>query len=245
MSRRKLLSVISGAPLLDYEFEGTSWPVGTQDNNMLGITARNEPTRVFLVGTSTDSVWRYTKATGGDATNVFGVTPTIPKGLLFDDKTNNKYWIPNNSTLDYEGYTTAGAASGSMDTSPQMSTPTGGDVDLLGNFWLSDDGTNAVYKFNTSNVYTTINFPTGGFTTQLEDLAFDDNAGTIWLLSGEASNINLIEVTTSGIATGNVIDLTLAGITAPRGVAYDPFDSDTMWVVDVGTDKVFKFKRGG
>lgn len=243
MRRRTLLSVIAaaaaGVPLEDYGFEGTNWPVGTQDGNMHGVCARVESTRLWLVGLSSDSVWNFTKSTGANASNIFPTTGiTTPFGLIYDGV---DLWIPDNESKDYESFTLTGTKLATViDTSPQMSDPTGGDIDPAdGTFWLSND-TGTAYKFDSSRVYTGVSIivPSSDF----EDLAHDDQAGTLWMLG--RTELKLFEFAKDGIATGNEISLGASGITGPAGVGYDPFETGVLWVVCRNTDRVYKFKRG-
>ena len=239
MRRRLLLGAVAGSSegeLLPYSYSGISWDIGTEDDSMRGISARRTSSKLDLVGASSESLWSYDKD-GTNPNNEFSTTGlTTPQGVLFVPSLN-KYWISDNAAPIYTGFTIAGALSGMIDTSNEMVLPKGGDIDLEGNYWMADGNLNRLFKYTSGFVYTTTNFPT---TSGLTGVAHDDASGTLWTTDGANQ---LIERDKAGVLTGNSVDLTLQSITTAEDVAYDPFEKNTLWVVDRGTDKVYKYIR--
>lgn len=205
----------------------TAWDVGTATNDSVtfsvnseetaptGMAFKSDGTKMYVVGTTSDTVFQYTLSTAWDLSTAsydsvsFSVSSqdANPTGLTFKEDGTIMYMVGTTNDTVYQ-YTlstawdlsTASYASKSFDVGSQMTVPNGVAFSSDGEKMFVSDA-NEVYEYDLSTgwdvstaAYNSVRLNAGDAgaptATNLQDLTFGNNGNQLYLLNQSAATVS-------------------------------------------------------
>jgi hypothetical protein len=199
----------------------------------------NSPVKFFVVDNSADDTFRY--GTAGQYLSRSDLTSgnTDPRGIT-TTADGQRIWVLNSNKVVYV-YNAGGGLLGSWSSS-HLKQPTGIATDGT-NIWIVDRGTDMVYRYNgaasvTSGSLTASSaFKLTARNTAPEDMTTDGSK--LWVVnSGKPDKVYVYN-----LSGGNLGSWTIdSANSSPTGLTLDPTGaSQSIWIVDAGTDRVYAY----
>ena len=225
------------------------------DQDSYTIQIKLPPTKFYVVDNSADDVFGYTSGGGANKPFVLDATNTDGRGIT-GDAANTMLWVLDKNKTVFV-YQTDGAALGKWTASDLSTTPEGIALDTKfgQDFWIVDSGSKMLYWYDNAggNLSGTDTAENNWLLTSL-NAANDKPRGIttdgvkLWVVEDDSANtVFVYNITRDGAGTPTA--LTSAGSwtldsrnTTPTGITLDPTGaSNSLWVVDSGTDTVYEY----
>ena len=270
LAKRFAALVVSGWDILTANISNIivspkNFSVGGNEGTPTGVFFKEDGTKMFTIGSSTDAVQQYTLSTAWDVTTAVrdgqfavGTQDGTPQGLFFKPDGTRMFTIgaSNDRVYQYDLSTawvvTTGATNsgvffsiGSQDLNPTalFFKPDGLKMFILGT------GNDRVNQYNLSTAWdlSTASLATGNFLVSEDALPtglFFKDDGTRMFVVGDLSNaafeysLSTAWEVTSALYTGRV--LSLAADNTPTDIFFKP-DGTTAFTVGSGTDRVREY----
>lgn len=223
-----------------------SSPVGAVIGDGIGavtITDNDTPPTKFFVVDDASANKTYEYAAAGEAIENYNLNSgnTAPRGAA-STAAGDKVWVVDNNRKVYV-YDTSGGLLGSWtagslanNAQPQGIATNGTDV------WIVDARSDKVFKYTgaasllsgSPNAASSFNLNSGN--TSPTDIVTDGSS--FWVTNDAATN-RVFKYSLIGTHVGNwTID---AANATPTGITLDPASPSDLWIVDAGTDRVYRY----
>ncbi len=220
---------------------GDSEAVGTITDNDAGPA-----TKFYVVNDGgSDNTFEYAADGSAVESQPIDNSNSAPRGIA-TSPAGDRSWVVD-ANLNVYVYDTSGNALGSwyassIGTKSQLQgiATDGSDI------WLVDDKFNMVHRFADATSFNSGNHsPTSSFeltTGNKKPRGIVTDGDYIWVVN-DAKNDKVFKYTVDGTFVGSW-KLNTSGASSPTGIAIDPTgDSQSIWIVDSGTDRVYEYSN--
>ena len=210
-----------------------------EDRQMLSATAL----KLYVVNDATANVsYRY-DAAGASLGNSALVAPNAaPRGAASMIGVDNTWVIDANRTVYVYNATGGLLGSWSAGSMPNNATPEGIATNGT-DIWIVDGSSDKVYRYVgaasrlTGTQAAASNFSLNSSNTNPRDIVTD--GASLWVVDDAKKTDKVFKYSTAGSLMGSwTID---PANKTPTGIAIDPANVGDMWIVDSGTDRVYKY----
>ena len=248
-------------------YTGSSFSVASQETNARGVAFNTDGTKMYMVGSNTDTVYQYTLSTAFALSTAsydsvsFSVSSqdTTPFDIVFSTDGTKMYMIGSATSSAYQ-YTlstafdlsTASYANKSFSVSSQDSSPRG--------IALSSDGTkmyflgansDSVYEYTLSTAfdvstasYASVNLDASSQDTTPEGFAFNANGTKLYVAGSNTDAVYQYTLSTPwSLSTASYANLNanLANQTSlPEGIAFSS-DGANMYIVNNADNSILQY----
>ena len=214
-------SLSTGFDISTASYDSVSFSVVSQDTGPSSLRFNPDGTKMFILGTSTDSVHQYSLSTGFDLSTAsydsvsFSVAAqeSLPNGLAFKSDGSKMYVL---------GYTN--------DTIFQYSTAAAAPAE-----WTDPDLANASYD--------SVSFSVAGQDTAPQGMFFGDGATKLYVVGDAGDDVNQYSLSTPwDITTASYVQSFSVSSqeTTPEGIFFKP-DGTKMYVCGNASDSVHEY----
>jgi len=239
----------AGTPIVNVAVvDGTG---ATSDDDDATVQILGTP-KFYTVDPGTDRIYGYTAGGGLIATNSQLAGNTDAYGIT-GNAAGTKLWVLDLNKTVYV-YNTSGTALGMWTAGGLGATPEGIALDIRfgQDFWIVDSTTDKVYWYDNAGatlsgtVSSGANFPLTATNDKAKGITTDGT--TLWVVEDDTANTVFLytivrdgQGTPTGLTTAGSWTLNSAN-TTPTGITLDPTGaSQSLWVVDSGTDTVYEY----
>lgn len=245
-------------------YDGLSLSVSSQDATPRGITFKSDGLELYMIGSSTDTVYQYTLSEAWDITTAnyqglsfaLGKQDTEPRGVKFNHDGSTMYVIgqTNDSIHQYRLVTPWDVSSAvflSFDVSEQESLPQSVSFSTDGTkMYIVGTNTDTIYQYSlstpwslTSASYDNISLNVSSQDATPQSVSFNDD-GTLLFMSGSTSDsVYRYTLTTAwDLSTAYYLqNVSVAGEElAPTGVTFST-DGTKMYVIGTSVGLVHQY----
>jgi hypothetical protein len=203
-------------------------------------TANVVATKFFVVDNTADKTFQYQAGGGFTTSTALGTGNSNSRGVAANPD-GSTLWVLDNNKNVYV-YNSSMTLLGSW-TASDLKAPTG--IAVAGSdVWICDSNTDRAYLYASAasrlsgSVTATRTFALGAGNTSPQDIATD--GVTVWVVHSGSTDRIFVYRASDGAALGNwTID---PANTTPMGLTLDPTGaSNSLWIVDSGTDRVYEY----
>jgi len=263
-------SVTVGYDISAASYDSVSFSVAGQDTFPAGLAFNNDGTKMYMVGTSSDSVYQYTLSTAFDLSTAsydsvsFSVTGQdgTPRGIAFNNDGTKMYIVGYNSDSVYQ-YTLSTAfdlSTASYDSvSFSVSSQDTQSYDIAFNndgtkMYIIAAGNDSVYQYTLSTAfdlstasYDSVSFSVSSQDTIPSDIRFNSD-GTKMYVSGFSSDsvhqYSLSSAFDLSTASYDSVSFSVAGQdTNPFDITFNN-DGTKMYITGSGNDSIYQYSTG-
>jgi sugar lactone lactonase YvrE len=270
---------ISGADLIEngyatatgnmnaLNYNNVSFSVASQDTRPRGIAFNNDGSKMYMVGSVSESVHQYTLSTPFDLSTAsydnvsFSVAgqDAVPYDIAFNSDGSKMYMLgrANDSVHQYTLSTpfdlsTASYDSVSFDVSGQDSTPYGIAFNNDGSkMYMLGRANDSVYQYTLSTPfdlstasYDSVSFDVSGQDSTPYDIAFNNDGSKLYMLGGANDSVYQYTLSTPddlSTASYDSVSFSVAAQDAtPFGIAFNN-DGSKLYIVGNANDSVFQY----
>jgi len=264
------LRIIGAFELSLAEFFGNSFDVSGQGTLPQGVAFNSDGTRMFVVGSSTDSVFQYSLSTGFDLSTAsftgtsFDVSgeDSGPRGVAFNSDGTRMFVVGSSTDSVHQyslstgfGLSTASFTGTSFDVSGQSSSPAGVAFNSDGTrMFVVGSSTDSVFQYSLSTgfnlstaSFTGTSFGVSGQSTTPTGVAFNPDGTRMFVIGTSSDRVFQYSLSTgfdlsTASFTGTSFDVSGQDIN-PRDVAFNPAGSG-MFIIGADNDSVFQYLLG-
>jgi sugar lactone lactonase YvrE len=251
--------------LTQVTYDNVSFSVAQNDTSPLGLSFNNDGTKMFVSGTSTDSIYQYTLNTAFDLStasydnvslNVSGQSIN-PSELTFNND-GTKMFVSDTATDAIYQYTlgtsfdlsTASYDNVSFDLSAQQGVPSG--------FTFNNDGTKMFwcddlvhqYTLNTAFDLSTASYDNVSFSVGIDTstgLAFNNDGTKLYVISITGDRVSSFTFGTafdlSTISFDNIYFVVSGQEDIPTALAFNN-DGTKLYVMGLSSDSIYQYSTG-
>ena len=233
--------------------------VNPADFSLTNLDNESEPpTKFFVVDDGiTNKNYRYDSNGGSIKNYAIDIANTAPRGIATTSEATSLWVVDNNKSVYV--YNNTGATLGFWTAGTLAANATVEGIATDGtNIWIVDSRADRVYYYaraaalGTTGTKTATSFPLATGNTSPKDVVFGvtDSIPYLWVVNDAATDtVYRYALGTNGLVSGTATSWKLnSANSAPRGITLDPSnatqDLNAIWVVDSGTDRVYKYANG-
>jgi len=262
--------LLSSYDIENASYDSVSFSVSSQDSVPTGLFFKDDGTKMYVVGSTNDTVYQYSLSTAWDVSTAsydsvsFSVSgqDSVPTGLFFKDDGTKMYVVGrlNDTVYQYSLSTawdvsTASYDSVSFSVASQETSPTG--------LFFKPDGTkmyvigysnDTVYQYTLSTAwdlstasYDSVSFSVSGQEAAPRDLFFKDDGTKMYVVGNGSNTVYQYSLSTAwdlSTASYDSISFSVASQdTSPEGLFFKD-DGTKMYVVGAINDLVYQYTTG-
>jgi len=249
-------------------FSGNSFFVGTQELVPTGVTFNNDGTKMFIVGTISDSVFEYSLSVGFDLTTALfsgnsfsvGAQDGFPQGIAFNNDGTKMFMVGNSTDKVYEYSLSTGFDLGSIVAFTGNSFSVAGQDTAPTGIAFNNDGTkmfmvgvinDSVNEYSLSTAFDitsasfTSSFSVTGQDTFPTGIAFNNDGTRLFMVGSSTNKVYEYSLSTAFDLTSTVVftglSFSVAGQdTDSQSIAFNN-DGTKMFMVGFDTENVFEY----
>ena len=252
----------------DFLYEGINFYVGSQDGTPLDIFFKSDGTKMYMVGSSTDTVYQYTltepwvvSTASYDSVSFYvGNQDSFPTGIFFGDDGSKMYMIGGGSTdrvyqyalstpwvVSTASYDSINFSVGSQDSSPYdiFFKPDGTKMYIIG---ASSD---TVYQYTLSTAwdlstasYDSVIFSVGSQDSFPVGMSFKSDGTKMYMVGVSTERVYQYTLTEPWVVSTASYDSVSFSFESQDGGSFGIFfkdDGSKMHMVGTSTDKVYQY----
>jgi len=251
------LQIVGGFELSLAAFTGNRFDVSTQESNATGVAFNPDGTRMFIIGTNSESVHQYSLSTGFDIDTAsftgtsFDVSgqDTAPDGVTFSSDGTRMFIVADTSLRVHQyslttGFdiSTASFSGTSFDTSPQETLPTGVAFNSDGTrMFIIGQSSNSVHQYSLTTgfdistaSFSGISFDVSGQAGEPESVTFNPDGTRMFIIGSNSDSVHQYSLRTgfdidTASFTGTSFDV-LAETGRGKDVTFNP-DGTRMFII--------------
>ena len=216
-------------------YDSVSFSVASQDTSPFGLAFNNDGSKMYMVGSNSDTVFQYSLSTAFDLNTAsydsvsFSVASqaTIPYNIVFNNAGTRMYIndIDTDAVYQYTLSTafdvgTASYNSVSLDVSPQDTSPLGLVFNSDGTkMYMSGSANDSIFQYTLSTAfdlstasYDSVSFSVASQDTSPTSLSFNNDGTKMLMLGVQSDSIyqysTVLTTNTLDLSTGSVFELT-------------------------------------
>ena len=262
--------LLGGYDIENASYDSVSFSVAGQDGAPTGLFLKDDGTKMYVIGSSSDSVHQYSLSTAWDVSTAsydsvsFSVASqdSQPQGLFFKDDGAKMYVVGviNEAVFQYSLSTAWDLSTASYDS---VSFSVAGQETQPAAIFFKDDGTKMyVVGFNSDSVhqyslstawdvstasYDSVSFSVAGQEIATRGLFFKDDGTKMYVVGAANDSVFQYSLSTAwdlSTASYNSVSFSVAGQDgAPQGLFFKD-DGTKMYVVGNGNDAVYQYSTG-
>jgi hypothetical protein len=204
----------------------------------------DDPTKFFVVNdASANRTYEYDLLGASVESYALASANTAPRGAA-STAAGEKVWVVDANRKVYV-YDASGRSLGSWTAGSLASNATLEGISTDGiNVWIVDSRTDRVYfyagaaSFNSGNPVAHVSFSLASGNTNPKDIVTDGES--LWVVDDGSKTDKVFKYTRNGTLLGSW-SITTSGAKSPTGITLDPANPNDLWIVDNGTDRVYKY----
>jgi sugar lactone lactonase YvrE len=259
--------VVSGYNLAGASYDSVSVSVGGQENVPTALFFKSDGTKMYVLGSSSDTVFQYTLSTDWDVSTAsydsvsfsIGSQETLPTGLFFNTDGTKMYVVGSTSDTVYQ-YTLSTAWVVSSASYDSISLSVGSQDSVPQSLFFKGDGTklyvvgqtnDTVYQYTLSTAYdlSTASYDSVSFSVSSQDLEptglFFNTDGTKMYVVGSTNNsVYQYTLSTAWVVSSASYDSISFSVSSQEpnpNALFFKSDGTKMYVVGQNSDTVFQY----
>jgi sugar lactone lactonase YvrE len=255
--------------LSNVTYDSVSFSVSAQEGGPSGIAFNTDGTKMYMVGTSSDSVHQYSLSTAFDMSTAsydsvsiyVSSQDTVPYGLQFSVDGTKMYMVglANKGVYQYSLSTafdlsTASYSSVTLSVSAQDASPVSVQFNTDGTkmYMIGING-DSVYQYSLSTgfdlstaSYDSVTLSVSSQDTSPFDISFNTDGTKMYMVGSSSDRVHQYSLSTGfdlSTASYDSVSVVLTSVSAPSGIEFNT-DGTKMYIIDNASDNVYQYSTG-